>query len=548
MFANAKIPSRSLSTNSLGSAPSTPEAEYPGTVKCHLETDKVEHVALKSSWSVTEGLDAIARKLKNMGFDPQDGTLYVVDATETKLEDSQILGAILAVRTNAKLVWKPAFDLLEIEMPSDWQALPDPSSGQNYYWNPKTNETTWTKPATATERKSQPKMRDVGTAPLSSSGSGAVGPTPRFLTSASSKVSHTNVESVKSYTVNLNKKTLDDSVKKLKPKKKDGFELQPGTLDILVKIGREASLKTTQLLVQVNIQIERPNSNRQDLDLAVSENRSSVLTVIEALKAQLSFGVAVAPQYAEVIARGHALITDRNRAPEASPTTMADCTTLNKTRLIKQMLVYAVQNESAMIRGLLMQLSDFMRWQKESKEVFVENLVELVAICQTSAKILDRLMVDAETLWAVYQLETTRGGTLAEYERKGQDYTPLWEECGPTPNGPLDSISVATLNELVTALTSPVEMDTNWMQTFIQTYRSFVDPYELLRKIRERFDVPSEVDPDQAKLIKVRTSIVLKHWVENQSIDLTTDLLEELADFVSVKFPTAGLTDIRVMP
>ena len=77
-----------------------------------------------------------------------------------------------------------------------------------------------------------------------------------------------------------------------------------GTLEVLTKIGRETSIKTLSVLVQVNRLLEDPQTqNRNELDVAVSENRSSLATVIEALKANLQYALAVPPVYADLIGK-----------------------------------------------------------------------------------------------------------------------------------------------------------------------------------------------------------------------------------------------------
>lgn len=43
--------------------------------------------------------------------------------------------------------WRPSHEISRAEgLPAGWRTVPDPSSGLTYYWNTKTNETTWERP------------------------------------------------------------------------------------------------------------------------------------------------------------------------------------------------------------------------------------------------------------------------------------------------------------------------------------------------------------------------------------------------------------------
>lgn len=97
-------------------------------------------------------------------------------------------------------------------------------------------------------------------------------------------------------------------------------------------------------------------------------------------------------------------------------------------------------------------------------------------------------------------------------------------------------IRAASLNRLVLHLTSPDEADVTFLKTFLMTYRLFTPPIVLLRKLIQRYTVPSETkdegmltardadqddDPDSEQTggaerrvaIQSRVCNVLKQWI-----------------------------------
>lgn len=64
------------------------------------------------------------------------------------------------------------------------------------------------------------------------------------------------------------------------------------------------------------------------------------------------------------------------------------------------------------------------------------------------------------------------------------------------------------------------------------TYQSFTDPYTFFEKLKQRYNVPSELEK-RAIPIQLRLSIVLKHWVETQLDDFDEDLVEVLREFIT---------------
>ena len=69
------------------------------------------------------------------------------------------------------------------------------------------------------------------------------------------------------------------------------------------------------------------------------------------------------------------------------------------------------------------------------------------------------------------------------------------------------------------------------MKTFITTFRSFTTPQILLKKLIERFHVPSEFEED-AVTIHLRICNVLKNWIENSYDDFNDTLINDVETFL----------------
>ena len=91
-------------------------------------------------------------------------------------------------------------------------------------------------------------------------------------------------------------------------------------------------------------------------------------------------------------------------------------------------------------------------------------------------------------------------------------------------------VRAANLNKLVQELTSTVNYDTSYVQTFVATYQSFTTPDELFNKLMERYDVPSGMDQKLRQQIRLRVAIVVKHWVEHQFADFDQNIITRLYD------------------
>jgi hypothetical protein len=94
------------------------------------------------------------------------------------------------------------------------------------------------------------------------------------------------------------------------------------------------------------------------------------------------------------------------------------------------------------------------------------------------------------------------------------------------------------------------------MKTFITTYRSFANPWQLFDKLVQRYNTPKEVPKEKALPIKLRVSgiesyicssavsshvwlfaVVIKYWVENHFDDFEDQLTEKLFHFIDHTMP-----------
>jgi hypothetical protein len=109
--------------------------------------------------------------------------------------------------------------------------------------------------------------------------------------------------------------------------------------------------------------------------------------------------------------------------------------------------------------------------------------------------------------------------------RDADDVNVIWEDKAAKKG-----IRGGNLNKLVQELTSTVNYDTSFVQTFVSTYQSFTTPAELFNKLMERYDVPSGLDAKLRQQIRLRVAIVVKHWVENQFADFDQHIIVRLYD------------------
>lgn len=115
-------------------------------------------------------------------------------------------------------------------------------------------------------------------------------------------------------------------------------------------------------------------------------------------------------------------------------------------------------------------------------------------------------------------------------------------------------VKAATADKLVEWLTTPKYSDAKFRDAFMLTYRSFMTPQELLRKLLHRYIGKfTPLDPylndeereQQLHLVRIKVVMVLKHWMKEHGYDFrkegrdsgSGDIMYELETFITDILP-----------
>jgi son of sevenless-like protein len=113
------------------------------------------------------------------------------------------------------------------------------------------------------------------------------------------------------------------------------------------------------------------------------------------------------------------------------------------------------------------------------------------------------------------------------------------------PKSKETEVKGGTLTKLIERLSYHNHVDTNYLFTFLMTYRSFTTPHAFLDALLLRYNITPETEkpekynperfPAKKKIIQLRVNNVIKTWVDKYFSDFEKDpeLLAKLLDFVN---------------
>ncbi|KAI0402354.1 hypothetical protein F4802DRAFT_373105 [Xylaria palmicola] len=81
------------------------------------------------------------------------------------------------------------------------------------------------------------------------------------------------------------------------------------------------------------------------------------------------------------------------------------------------------------------------------------------------------------------------------------------------------TVTAATPPRLVAEITSPSFLDYDLISDFFLTFRSFLDPTDLLRLLIARLRWALSQDDESGMIVKVRTFVAIRHWILNYFVD-----------------------------
>jgi len=126
---------------------------------------------------------------------------------------------------------------------------------------------------------------------------------------------------------------------------------------------------------------------------------------------------------------------------------------------------------------------------------------------------------------------------VAEKGLEEQVETHIWDEGFDEPGINVifgkdgKSLHAATLNKLVEGITDTA-VNNDYRNTFMETYRSFTSPETILRKLFERYNVPTHVNQQTKNIVKTRVTQLLKLWIKDYFFDWNESMLRSLEKFM----------------
>lgn len=129
------------------------------------------------------------------------------------------------------------------------------------------------------------------------------------------------------------------------------------------------------------------------------------------------------------------------------------------------------------------------------------------------------------------------GAGAGQGEEKVTEYAPIvsyfskLSDSAPTRFAHI--VNAISLNKIIERLTHPSDMESDFLDIFITTYRSFTTPEQVLSKVMQRYAVPRqvgghEISDREAEMIRLRCCVFLKEWLDRSFADIDEVLMEKM--------------------
>lgn len=102
-----------------------------------------------------------------------------------------------------------------------------------------------------------------------------------------------------------------------------------------------------------------------------------------------------------------------------------------------------------------------------------------------------------------------------------------------TPTRYAHIVNAISLNKIIERLTHPSDMESDFLDIFITTYRSFTTPEQVMSKVMQRYAVPEkigdrEITDREADMIRLRCCVFLKEWLDRSFADIDEVSMEKM--------------------
>eukprot|EP00002_Diphylleia_rotans_P038559 TRINITY_DN8793_c0_g4_i1.p1 TRINITY_DN8793_c0_g4~~TRINITY_DN8793_c0_g4_i1.p1 ORF type:complete len:1087 (+),score=223.15 TRINITY_DN8793_c0_g4_i1:44-3304(+) len=179
--------------------------------------------------------------------------------------------------------------------------------------------------------------------------------------------------------------------------------------------------------------------------------------------------------------------------------------------------------------------------EDNSLQMQLKSIIDVIA---DRIEVLNKLFKDHEEKMAALEAKADS----AIVDTAGEEDVSIWNDkpeskdnivfAEEADDGSGPSVNSATLNKLIERVTHERFSDNSMMKTFFITYQSFTTPHTVIRKFKERFNVPQRRLPknimmsDWQKIyvgpIQMRVGSCLKYWIENRFEDFDSHMLAEV--------------------